>query len=160
MSAWLAAAYAVLALGVAWVLIGGGSWKRRAPFVVLAPALALGLWLGRADPAGWPTLSGIPKQAGLVWAQIVEPDPATADPGRIYLWLDTGKPSPRAYSLPYSRPLHEQVQKALQAIRLGDPIEVSRRGQRTPREGRGHGSRAGSPLLFTSQSPVTLPPKA
>jgi hypothetical protein len=161
MSAWLAAAYAVLALGIAWALIGAGSWKRRVPFILCAPPLAVGLWLGRPDPAGWPSLANVPKHAGLVWAQVDEPDPATANPGRIYLWLDTGKPAPRAYSMPYSRPLHERVQQALKAIRRGDPIAMARLARRRTPSARQQHTRepTSTRVRFYRQPPVQLPPK-
>jgi len=169
MSGWLACAYAALALGLGWALVGRGGWKRRVPFIVCAPALALALWLGRADPAGWPTAATLPKQATLVWAQVDEPDPSAADPGRIYLWLNTGRPAPRAYSLPYTRSLHEQVQKALKALRRGDPIRMAR-VTRAPRPPRGlHSARGGKAPASTAQNtgvvrlyaqpPVLLPPK-
>lgn len=130
MSAWLAAAYACLAIGLAWSLASGGGWRRRVPFVVAAPALALALWLGRPDPAGWPAAGGLPAHAGLVSAFVREPDPATADPGRIYLWLDVGGAAPRAYSVPYSREEHRRVQQALGRLAHRQSVELVR--------GRGH----------------------
>ena len=124
MSPWLAAAYAVLALGLGWSLAGGASWRRRIPFIVGAPALAVALWLGRPDPAGWPSSARLPANADLVAALVREPDPATADKGRIFVWLDVGQPSPRAFALPYSRPLHEQVQRALAHLARRQPVSM------------------------------------
>jgi hypothetical protein len=160
-SPWLAAAYAALALGLAWSLASGGAWRRRAAYVVCAPPLALALWLGRADPAGWPSTAKVPAQSSLVWGVVDEPDPATGDRGRIYLWLDVGGTAPRAYSLPYSRALHEQVQQALNAVRHGRPIAVSPAGAHggsgSRRTRAGSGER--SPLRFFAHPPVRLPPK-
>lgn len=157
MSPWLAAAYGALALGLAWSLAGTASWRRRAPYIVCAPPLALALWLGRPDPAGWPSTAKVPAHAELVSAQIDEPDPAVSDPGHIYLWLDVGGTAPRAFVLPYSRKLHEQVQQALQAVKKGRPIGVERVAK-----GGGHGrSTPGrrSVLRFYPHPPVVLPPK-
>jgi hypothetical protein len=156
MSAWLAAAYAVLALGFGWMLAGGTSWKLRAPFIVAAPALALGLWLGRPDTSGWPSGAHIPAHSALQWAVIDEPDPATADPGHVYLWLDVGGAAPRAFTLPYSRSLHEQVQRALKSIQHGRSMAVARSvgGSRT-RASSGQGGR----VHFYRHPPVRLPPK-
>lgn len=161
MSAWLAAAYAVLALGLGWVLAGGSPWRRRVPFIIAAPALALGLWLGRPDPTGWPSAAHIPAHATLQWAVVDEPDPSTSDPGHVYLWLDVGGAAPRAFALPYSRRLHEQVQHALTSIQHGLPMGVARPVAGGPRGGRnGHGpSGQRSVVRFYRHPPVRLPPK-
>ncbi|HVS85014.1 MAG TPA: hypothetical protein VHD91_05245 [Gaiellaceae bacterium] len=159
MSAWLAAAYAALALGLAWVVAGGASWKVRAPYVVLAPALALALWLGRPDAAGWPSVAALPAHAQLHWAVVDEPDPATSDPGRIYLWLDVGAAKPRAYSLPYSRQMHEQVQRALVQLKRGRPISVSRVAHRSRSAKGGGGGSGASSVRFDAAPPPGLPPK-
>jgi hypothetical protein len=159
-SAWLAFAYGVLALGLAWTLTSGGHWRRRIPYIVCAPALALALWVAKADPAGWPSTAKLPAHAGLIWAQVDEPDPATADPGRIYLWLDVGKSAPRAYSVPYSRTLHQQVERALQAVKHGQPIGVGR-ASAAHASGR-HGAQGQDPraaIHFYAHPPVRLPPK-
>jgi hypothetical protein len=157
-SAWLAAAYAALALGLAWALSSGGAWRRRVPYIVCAPPLALALWLGRPDPAGWPTSARVPAQSSLVSAVVNEPDPATGDKGRIYLWLESGGTEPRAYALPYSRALHEQVQRALNAVKRGRPIAVAPAGGHRSRGGGGAGG-AQSPLRFSVHPPMLLPAK-
>ena len=161
MSAWLAAAYAMLTLGLAWALIGGGGWKRRIPYIVCAPALGIALWLDRPNPAGWPTTGKVPGNASLVSAVVDAPDPATSDPGRIYLWLDDGSGRPRAYALPYSRALHERVQRALRTMQRGRQVSVGRAGRRAPA---GHGSargshEPGSVVRFYPTPPQVLPPK-
>lgn len=157
MSAWLAFAYAALALGLGWLLAGDIAWRWRAPYIVMAPLVAVALWLGRPNPAGWPTSLHVPAHATLEWGLVDEPDPATADPGRIYLWLDVGRPSPRAYSLPYTRRLHEQVQHALRSVQRGQPIGVARAG--TARRRRGGRGGAGA-LRFYPHPATLLPPKA
>jgi hypothetical protein len=158
MSLWLAAAYALLALGVGWALARSGDWRSRAVYAVCAPLVALGLWLGRPDPAGWPSRAAMPAHAQLLWAQVKEPDAALADPGRIYLWVDLGAKAPRAYSIPYTRPLHEQVQRALTALQHGTPVGVARSAAGPRRSGR-HGVKGPHMLRFLRQPPVVLPPK-
>jgi hypothetical protein len=158
MSAWLAAAYAVLALGFGWLLAGGTSWKLRAPFIVAAPTLALGLWLGRPDTSGWPSAAHIPAHSALQWAVVDEPDPATADPGHVYLWLDVGGAAPRAFTLPYSRSLHEQVQRALKSIQHGRSMAVARSAAGSRRRSKASSGQGGS-VHFYRHPPVRLPPK-
>jgi hypothetical protein len=123
-SAWLAAAYAVLALGLAWSLAGGTRWLVRVPFIVVAPAVALGLWLDRPNPAGWPRAAAPPARTSLVSAVVREPDPSTGDAGAIYLWLDVGGNAPRAFALPYSRRNHEQVAHALARLAHRQPVAL------------------------------------
>lgn len=159
MSAWLAAAYAVLALGLGWVLAGGAPWRQRVPFIVAAPLLALGLWIGRPDPTGWPSREHVPAHSTLQWAVVDEPDPVTADPGHIYLWLDVGDGAPRAFALPYSRSLHEQVQHALASVQHGLPMGVARSAASgTRRGGRGSGGQR-SVVRFYRHPHVRLPAK-
>lgn len=159
MSAWLAAAYAALALGLGWMLAGDRAWRWRAPYIVLAPAVAVALWLWRPNTAGWPTSARVPPHASLVWSVVREPDPSTSDPGRIYVWLDVGKASPRAYSVPYTRALHQQVQRALNAVSHGRPVEVSGTPAARRRPGGGHAGGQRATLHFYSQPRILLPPK-
>lgn len=158
MTPWLAAAYAALALGLAWSLAGSVQWRRRAAYIVCAPPLALALWLGKPNPAGWPTTASFPKGAQLVWATVDEPDPSVSDAGHVYLWLDVGKTAPRAYDLPYSEQLQRQVLRALEAVKHGRPMGVAR----VPRHGGGGRPVPGShrmQLRFFPHPPVVLPPK-
>jgi hypothetical protein len=158
MSPWLAAAYAVLALGLAWSLTGGVRWLRRIPFIVGAPVLAVALWLGRPDPAGWPTSGRLPAHADVVSALVREPDPATADPGRIFVWLDVGKPSPRAFALPYTRALHQQVQRALGRIARRQSVSLVTAG-RDAGSGASAGRRRTGSIRFTLRNASSLPSK-
>jgi hypothetical protein len=156
MSAWLAAAYACLALGLGWSLASGARWRRRIPFIVAAPAVALALWLGRPDPAGWPTARGLPAHAGLVSALVREPDPATADRGRIYLWLDVGRGAPRAFSVPYTREAHRRVQKALGRLAHRQSVQLVRAAR-----ARGTRTRSGPVVGFAfGRRPPPLPAKS
>jgi hypothetical protein len=157
-SPWLAASYAALALGLAWSLTGSASWRRRVPYIVCAPTLALALWVGRADPAGWPSSAGVPAHAQLVWADVVEPDPAVSDPGHVYLWLDVGSAAPRAYVLPYTRQLHRQVQRALRSVRRGEPIAVGRPARTHGRSRHTSGANDGA-VRFYPHPQVVLPAK-
>jgi hypothetical protein len=159
MSAWLALAYAALAVGLGWTLAGSGDWRLRAPYVVLAPAIALALWLGRPNPAGWPTAAGVPAHAALQWALVDEPDPATSDPGRIYLWLDVGKRAPRAYALPYNRTLHTQVQRALARVAHGQAVALGRTRTRVARGREQSSPGRRSVIRFYPHPLVQLPPK-
>lgn len=160
MTVWLASAYGALAVGLAWLVAGVPSWRWRATYIVAAPALALGLWLGRPDPRGWPTPATVPAHATLQWAVIDEPDPARSDPGRIYLWLDLGGTAPRAYSLPYSRSLHRQVEEALHKVGHGQRVALARTTS-SAHAGRAGGTHERRTVIHLYPHPLQgLPPKA
>ena len=160
MTVWLASAYAALALGLAWLLAGVPSWRWRAAYIVAVPALALGLWLGKPDPRGWPTPATVPAHAALQWAVVDEPDPARSDPGRIYLWLDLGGNVPRAYSLPYSRSLHRQVEQALHKVGHGQSVALARTTSSARPGSAGSSPRRRTVIRLYPHPPLDLPPKA
>lgn len=159
MTAWLAAAYAILLLAACWTLARAASIKVAAFFTAAAVALSAGLWLAIPDTSGYPTAHQPPKVASLIWGVVDEPDPQSGDPGRIYLWLDNGHGVPRAYRLPYTRQLHRQLQAGLQAIKHGQQMAVthtvhgSSRGRTGSRNGE-HGA-----WRIYPQPPPGLPPK-
>lgn len=69
---------------------------------------------------GWPTERDLPRQFYLYALNIDEPN-------RIYLWgsdIDSGlgRSVPRSYSLPYSKKLHDSVDKAGRKLRKGLPV--------------------------------------
>ena len=155
MSVELLAVYAGLTL-VAGLLIAerGYRWKLRIIAIVVAPLLAFALWQAAQPPHGWPTSQPVPKSADFLWGDIREPQ--AGDPGRIFIWLDVGVAQPRAFSLPYTRRLHQQVQAAMDATKHGHTIAVSRPAKNAGR--RGHGQRGGS-IHFYPHPPIQLPRK-
>ena len=111
---------------------------------------------------GWPTEAAPPERFQLYAALVREPDRPNRSDGAIYLWLVPGAadgqsdPPPRAYALPSSRALHEQVARAQARMKEGQPVDGTA------------GRRAGGYLLGTRSlqvepyeaPPVRLPPKA
>ncbi|MEZ5661167.1 MAG: hypothetical protein R3E83_22440 [Burkholderiaceae bacterium] len=94
------------------------------------------------DIWGRPSVDALPERF-VVMAAFVE-EPHQKNPGAIYMWVseirdDDGQVlDPRAYKLPYSRPLHTRVDEALERGRDG----VSQMGvasSRTFRPGKGKG---------------------
>jgi hypothetical protein len=76
---------------------------------------------------GWSAPVLVPEHFQLLWARVVEPDPAHGNPGAIHLWLEAldnaNLPSgePRAYLLPYSPQLASRVSDARTEIKKGRP---------------------------------------
>jgi hypothetical protein len=117
---------AVLGLGslLAWTVIGTGvHWPPKLTAILLTPGVAFMVWKESRPITGWPTSATPPAHAVFVSGSVDEP--TAKSPGAIYLWLaKPGEAKPRAYQLPYSRPLHKQVQSALQQARQGKRVGV------------------------------------
>lgn len=146
----------VVVVLLTWLLTSArGNWKVRAVVIVAAPLVAAALWLGRPSTAGWPTTAR-PAESLFVWAQVREPNPSAGDQGEIFVWLlPDGSVRPRAYEFPYSRKLHEQVQRAMGGVKHGAQVGVSR--ARSRQGSRGQNAR--SALLFYPHPPILLPAK-
>ncbi len=124
----LSAAYVLLGvlllLGVARTRL---PWAAKAAAVVVTSAFYVVVFLGTEGLLGWSSTAALPARFQLLWARNVDPDPASASPGAIHLWLEaldeTNRPSgePRAYRLPFSAKLAEKVEAALAEIQKGHP---------------------------------------
>ncbi len=138
-------AFIMLAAILCWQLIGAkGKWWLKLLAIVVVPGFGLAVWGSIASYKGWPTTDEPPEKALLLSSAVREPDPKTGDPGAIYVWLmplkDTGTAlnpfdyvspggEPRAFKFPYSRPSHEMLVGAEQALKDGKPI-VFERGEK------------------------------
>jgi len=109
---------------------------------------------------GWPALKNdMPDKVLIHWVIVKEPNKYTKFDGAIYFllesaeekkssWLDIftydkSRPEPRLFALPYSRELHEQVEKQMKPnLKRGQPIMG--RLSKAKGEGRGKGSLAES----------------
>lgn len=130
--------------------------------------------------SGWPAKEAMPQRALLISAVVREPNPAKNDRGAIFLWvvplgqddpdLFSYRPisgEPRAYKLPYSRPMHEQTSQAMKAMQQnGRPILIERGGIPDDGEGEGGGNRTtygddeGGGFRMRQLPPPSLPDKA
>ena len=141
---------------VLWFVIGSkGHWGIKAATMVLSLYFCLSVGFSISEFMGWPTDDKLPPKFLLHWAVIQEPDVKLGDEGSIYVWVRPlnepkiehkewndyllsfydGKSEPRAYRIPYSRELHEQTQKAIEAISKGEGVGG------TSEKGRGKGKK-------------------
>ena len=99
-------------------------WQAKLALIVVVPLWAFLVYGALDSYEGYPTEGEPPAKSRLLSSAVVEP--SLDDPGRIFLWTvppeassalgkDTDGYTPRAYSIPYSRPLHEQLEGAKQA---------------------------------------------
>jgi hypothetical protein len=126
----------VIAIGFAlvgglllWFVIGSrGRWWIKLPTIVVTSLFTFIVWHALDSFSGWPTAQMPPPRALMLGSSVDEPR-------AIYVWLlvpsapgpleyrpDGGEP--RAYRLPYSRELHEQVDRASKLASKGQPVEL------------------------------------
>ena len=78
------------------------------------------------DLLGWPGNGQLPTRFQLLWARIVEPDLKSSNKGAVFLWVEEIDANnvplgvPRAYELPYSRPLADRSMSARDQIMEGN----------------------------------------
>ncbi len=158
----LSAAYLVLVvLLLSLNLKSAWRWPVKASAIVVALGFVILGFIALEGMLGWPTEAAPPAHFQLHAALVHEPDRLNRSNGAIYLWLSPndadGEPNgpPRAYALPYSRALHEQVARAQERLQQGRPVE----GTAGRRPDQYHlGTRSLQVELFEAP-PVKLPPK-
>jgi hypothetical protein len=102
---------------------------------------------------GWARTGQLPARFQLLWVRVVEPDLKSANSGAIYLWIEEVDENnvpdgvPRAYRLPYSRPLADRAAKARDEIVNGKPqqgLAEDLAGGENPEEAKSNLERPGS----------------
>ena len=132
----IAIAFALVAGLLLWFVIGSrGPWVVKLGAIVVTCSFTYAVWSALDSFSGWATREKPPARALLVATAVDEPH-------AIYVWLvpprphgplayrpDTG--APRAYRLPYTRALHEQVSRGSALARGGRPVELVRQQRGT-----------------------------
>jgi hypothetical protein len=125
----LAVAFLLLAGLLLWFVIGSrGAWSLKLPLIVGTCVFTFAVWDALDSFDGWATVHEPPARALFVSAVVHEPD-------AIYVWLiaPTEPPllgyrpneaEPRAFRLPYTRHLHEQVERGSRLSRQGRRVEL------------------------------------
>lgn len=140
-------AFLLLAALLLWFVIGArGKWWLKLPLIIIVPAFSFVVWSSLASFSGWPTTNASPRAAYYLYGYSVEPDSNQNIKGAVYIWLIPNSTKhgvfdyapkagePRAYKLPYSRKLEQQVQQANAEVAHGQMVEFSR-----PASKGGHG---------------------
>lgn len=151
----LAVAFVLLAALLLWFVIGSrGAWWLKLPVIAGTCAFTFAVWDALDSFDGWATGQALPARAVFVSGVVDEPD-------AIYLWLiaptEPGvlgyRPQgaePRAYRLPYTRPLHERVDRGNQLTRRGQRVELHALPARR---------NAARAVRITRLAPLSLPSK-
>ena len=169
--------YVLLAALLLWFVIGAkGRWYLKLVAIILTLAFSYITYSALDSFSGWPAHLSLPHRALFVGAEVIEPDQAVHETGRIYLWLIPPQPhvglfgyqpkggEPRAYGLPYSRSLHKAIVKAEQALAHGATVELQSQGK-PQGKGKGKHGKANAGNNAPGQYkvyilPPSLPPKS
>ena len=126
----LAVSGAYVVIGVLLLAMGLGSrfsWWVKAAAIVVTSAFFVEAFFATKGLLGWPGTGPLPERFQLLWVRVVEPDNRAGDRGAIYLWIEEVDENnvpggvPRAYRLPYSRPLADRSAAARDEIMRGRP---------------------------------------
>jgi hypothetical protein len=154
----LTIAFILLTAIILWFVIGArGQWSLKATCIALTLYFSLSLSQSLSSITGWPTTDKIPEQFEIHWALIEEPNKATYEKGRMFIWLTPSnmkknntvnwfmsfytpeEGSPRAYSVPYSRDNHEKIDGVLEQLKNGQRVMGGKGVKRGKGEGEGEG---------------------
>jgi hypothetical protein len=147
------------AIGLWLLIFAKGWWVLKIFFMTLCIYFSLAVWLSLSQLSGWPSSSELPERFLINGVAVQEPsrtDPN--DKGNIYVWateLDNDfkakkteisswlmpfvskkRPSePRAYRLPYTDEMREQMAQVSKMMKAGKPVV----GERNKLTGKGDG---------------------
>lgn len=90
------------------------SWKIKAGAIIVTSAFYVISYFSFPPLLGWPTDQALPTHFRLLYSEVRQPDKVTGNSGAVFLWVKEIEDisvyiPPRAYSLAYSKPLHEAV---------------------------------------------------
>ena len=124
----LTLAYAALAALLLTILVRLPiAWAVRVAAIVAMCAFNIAVFFWSQGLVGWSSATAVPERFQLLWARVVEPNPAQDRPGAIHLWVealdDRNIPSgePRTFLLPYSPSIAAKATAAQVEIKKGNP---------------------------------------
>lgn len=129
-------------------------WPVKAGMILMTGLATVAFGHAIGDLLGHPTPFDPPAHFQLHAALVEEPGRGAEDDGAIFLWLSRKTSdglvvgSPRAYALPYSRDLHEEVARARLRLESGRPVEGARR----------KGTTSQTPEVALFETPIAEPP--
>lgn len=137
----IAVGFVMLAGLLLWFVIGSrGAWWLKLPLIVGTCAFTFAVWDAMDSFTGWATGQDPPARALFLRGMVDEPDAiyvwliAPPEPGLLAYRPQDGEP--RAYRLPYTRQLHERVDRGNELTRRGQRVEL-RQMQPDGENGRG-----------------------
>ena len=161
----IAVSFVLLAGLLLWFVIGSrGRWWVKLPAIVVTCAFTFAVWHALGSFSGWPSNEKPPARAVLLSSAVDEPR-------AIYVWLlaptepgvldyRPNRGEPRAFRLPYSRELHQQIDRAAALAKQGRPVELRRTGAKDSTGNGNSGHRARYAVRAYRLPPQSLPRKS
>lgn len=150
----ISAAYVAIAVLLVTLALGARlAWWVKAAAIVVTSVFFVEVFFATKGLLGWARTGQLPARFQLLWVRVVEPDLKSANSGAIYLWIEEVDENnvpdgvPRAYRLPYSRPLADRAAKARDEIVNGRPqqgLAEDLAGRENPEEAKSDLERSGS----------------
>src|SRR4051794_40507876 len=123
----ISAAYVVMGVLLLLIVLRARlGWRVKAIVIIVTSAFFIEAFFATRDLLGWPGNGQLPARFQLLWARIVEPDLKSSTRGAVFLWVEeidaNNVPlgTPRAFELPYSRPLADHSMAARDQIMEGN----------------------------------------
>lgn len=148
----IALSFLLVAAAVLWFVIGSkGFVILKLAMIAACCSSSILLYNTLNSYKGWPSSEETPKKFMIKWVDIHEPSGQYK--GDIFLWISKppkhllkGQPlpdegsdkflyyqgsehEPRAYRIPYSKSMHNMMQKAQQALKKGKPVMIDKSGK-------------------------------
>ena len=124
-----------------WLLTESSvKWYFKSACIATFCIFTIVFWSTIHSYLGWPALkSDMPDKVLIHWVIVKEPNKVTKSKGAIYFLIESAEekkdswlnvftyksdtPEPRLFALPYSRGLHEQIEKQMrQKLQQGQPV--------------------------------------
>jgi len=125
----VAAAYVVLAVLLLSVNVASRwLWWIKSVAIVVTALFFVQSYSSVAGLIGWPTNDRLPDRFEFLWATVAEPNKFFDVPGAVFIWVDAfgaddaPNGTPRAYRVPYSRALSDQIAAAEALVREGKAV--------------------------------------
>ena len=101
-------------------------WVLKSSMIIVTSLFYILTYTSFKNILGWPSNDTLPERFRLVSAQIYEPNALINSEGSIFVWVTNmeelaGLGTPRSYSLPYNKEIHEKISKALVNLKNGIP---------------------------------------
>ena len=141
----LSLSFFILSAIVLWIFISTkGRWLPKAIAISLVLFFFASINNSMDSFSGWPTKDSVPSKFQIHWATIDEPNAASNNLGKIYIWVtdisehksespygcdgaflsfkSNHHGEPRAYEVDYSEEMHKRLQDVMPSLKRGDPV--------------------------------------
>ena len=151
------------------------SWWIKAGAILLTSAAYYLTYHSVDELKGWPVPDPLPERFAVHWVQVDEPDKATGEEGRSYIWLrhldDLEQPvgKPRVHEILFDDVLAQRTQEVLASlmdgqqingfVRMRETVNDQEAGSGGQNKGNLGNQESGLMIEFKEVGKVALPPK-